>query len=417
MGESAADAVRETLAALEAPEAAVAPDRARGLRSYEASALRAHDAQKNARDEALQRRTERMKLTVRVRELRETLALPQRALPRGCWPSTSAPRGTALQEHAEAITHVAPKCLEGPAGCGRKTTRSAEANRRRGPKIEPALLALGLPVPYGPLPTEGVHDALDAQAAAMDDTLTALDACVRAIDAPLMARELDAAVHRLAAIEPSTETSAPPLDPSLVELALGVRDAWARHHRARLLPLLREALGLLGEERRAPARTAVPAERVLASLSALFPVAGCTLLSMRAAFPLESGVIERLVIDEAGQCAPVYAIPALLRAKRALCTGDTAQLPPVYTLSDAVDDRLSAGFAREAVTPFRMATSSLTSAQAVAAMRTDETALVEHFRSQPDIVALASSWSGYHLDVRTLPRSLTAVSPRNSRRR
>ncbi|HRG99979.1 MAG TPA: C-terminal helicase domain-containing protein, partial [Polyangiaceae bacterium] len=38
--------------------------------------------------------------------------------------------------------------------------------------------------------------------------------------------------------------------------------------------------------------------------------------------------------------------------------------------------------------------------------------LVEHFRSQPAIVALASRWSGYRLDVRTRPRALTEVSPR-----
>ena len=38
--------------------------------------------------------------------------------------------------------------------------------------------------------------------------------------------------------------------------------------------------------------------------------------------------------------------------------------------------------------------------------------LIEHFRSQPEIVALASCFSGYSLDVRTAPRSLGTVSRR-----
>jgi superfamily I DNA and/or RNA helicase len=123
-------------------------------------------------------------------------------------------------------------------------------------------------------------------------------------------------------------------------------------------------------------------------------------------------VIDRLVVDEAGQCAPVYAVPALARASRALLTGDVAQLPPVYTLDDRVDERLARGLSAEAVDPFRMGTSSVTSAQRHGESRAaSHRTLVEHFRSQPEIVALASAWSGYALDVRTPRRSLTAVCP------
>lgn len=203
---------------------------------------------------------------------------------------------------------------------------------------------------------------------------------------------------------------APEPDPSLVEPALAVRDAWAWTHRAKLLAPLREALGLALEERLP--RPGRPLPRVLADLAPLFPVAGCTLLSFRAAFPMEEALIDRLVVDEAGQCAPVYAVPALARARRALFTGDTAQLPPVYTLADDADERLAAGLSSEALAPFRMGCSSATSAQAVAAGRvSEELCLTEHFRSQPEIVALASAWSGYHLEVRTPPRSLLELSP------
>jgi superfamily I DNA and/or RNA helicase len=119
------------------------------------------------------------------------------------------------------------------------------------------------------------------------------------------------------------------------------------------------------------------------------------------------------VIDEAAQCAPIYAVPALARARRALLTGDTAQLPPVYTLDPRVDDRLARGLNETAVAPFRMGAASTSSAQATAEPRTRaRLALVEHFRSQPAIVALASRWSGYDLDVRTASRSLREISPR-----
>lgn len=209
----------------------------------------------------------------------------------------------------------------------------------------------------------------------------------------------------------ASEPEAPALDTELYDLAIAVRDAWAKKHRLALV------------QRLAAARDAVRAEwsdargkplpMALRELAALFPVAGCTLLSMRASFPLGSGVIDRLVIDEAAQCAPIYAVPALARARRAMLTGDVAQLPPVYTLAPHVDERLAKGLDAAALAPFRMSAESTASAQAVAEPRARaRLSLTEHFRSQPEIVALASRWSGYALDVRTPPRSLAAVAPR-----
>ena len=96
-----------------------------------------------------------------------------------------------------------------------------------------------------------------------------------------------------------------------------------------------------------------------------------------------------------------------------MLTGDIAQLPPVYTLDPRVDERLASGLDEAAVAPFRMSAVSTSSAQAVAEPRArTRLSLTEHFRSQHEIVALASRWSGYALDVRTRPRSLADVSPR-----
>lgn len=203
---------------------------------------------------------------------------------------------------------------------------------------------------------------------------------------------------------------APPPDPALYDAALVVRDAWARAHRDTLAPRLSAALAMVRAERSSPRK---PLSQLLHELAPLFPIAGCTLLSMRAAFPLAPGVIERLVIDEAAQCAPVYAVPALARARRALLAGDTAQLPPVYTLDPRLDEHLARGLHEASVTPFRMGADRASSAQATAEPRARaRLTLVEHFRSQPAIVALSSCWSGYELDVRTAPRSLRAISPR-----
>ena len=245
----------------------------------------------------------------------------------------------------------------------------------------------------------------------MDAVLATLASARAAKNAPLLREEL----ARISAESHARVTEPPtfPLDPGLYESALEVREAWARAHRTTLLPRLTAARDAARGER-AEGRGR-PLSAALRELAALFPLAGCTLLSMRASFPLERDGIDRLVIDEAAQCAPIYAVPALFRARRAMMTGDTAQLPPVYTLDARVDERLSRGLPEERIGPFRMSTDSVASAQSVAESRSRmRHSLVEHFRSQPEIVALASRWSGYTLDVRTPPRSLAHVSSRLS---
>jgi len=323
----------------------------------------------------------------------------------------------ALQAHAEAARKVAPLHLRGPnASPTRAREKWQRANAKRGRVIRPMLLSLGMPDPFADLrPDEDIATALEAQYDAMQRTLVALERVERSLRAPARLRERERLETQLAALTaPASEDPAPPPDAARVEAALVLRDAWARAHRKTLLQRLQSALHLVREDE-GPARGRALSE-VLASLSGLFPLVGCTLLSMRASFALDPGVIDRLVIDEAGQCAPIYAVPALARAKRALVTGDVAQLPPVYTLDTRLDARIAEGLDAAATEPFRMGATATSSAQAVAEARAAEPrALTEHFRSQPAIVALASLWSGHTLDVRTPLRTMVSVSRRLNR--
>jgi hypothetical protein len=269
--------------------------------------------------------------------------------------------------------------------------------------------ALALPMPFGELDRASVREDIARQQVAMEATLASLAAARSMLMAPAVRAELAGITATLAVAR--REPAAPAPDPALYDAALAVRDAWARAHRDVLLPRLAAARDAVRAEW--TAARGMPVPMALRELAALFPVAGCTLLSMRASFPLAADVIDRLVIDEAAQCAPIYAVPALARARRVMLTGDLAQLPPVYTLAAHADDRLARGLDEAAVAPFRMSATSTASAQAVAEPRARaRLALSEHFRSQPAIVALASRWSGYTLDVRTPPRSLEDVSAR-----
>lgn len=366
-------------------------------------------------------REERAKLIVVLRARRDALVARLDKSPLALHPRLTHGMIRNAREALVAHREASGKLISMHLTCAtpsidRAKHRWSEANRRRGPTMEPVLSMLSLARPYAELDEcESIEDhieELERQRDLMVRALTIFDdaeATLTRSDDERTLANIDSQLRAEESREREEESDEPP-DASLVEAALVVRDAWARTHRARLSSLLREALARVLDE---PAREIKgPLSSILASLAGLFPVAGCTLLSMRGAFSLEADVIDRLVIDEAGQCAPIYAVPALFRATRALIAGDTAQLAPVYTLDDRTDARLARGLDPEATEPFRMGASAVTSAQAVAERRAAKAlTLVEHFRSQPAIVALASTWSGYSLDVRTPPRSLSHLSP------
>ena len=366
------------------------------------------ESQKAGATETERRRT----LERRAATLREELARTSDAPPPPVELANLDAAAAALREHAEAAARLAPIHLDGKApSIKRAIEKWARANALRAPRIEPVLVALGLGMPFGDLDRGDPREDIARQHAAIEATLASLADARSRLTAPALRSELGAVTAELGVV--AKGPTAPPLDPALYDAALALRDAWARAHRDVLLPRLATARDAARAEWTEARGKPVPL--ALRELAALFPLAGCTLLSMRASFQLGADVIDRLVIDEAAQCAPIYAVPALARARRVMLTGDLAQLPPVYTLAAHTDDRLARGLDEAAVTPFRMGVTSTASAQAVAEPRARaRLALTEHFRSQHAIVALASRWSGYTLDVRTPPRSLEDLSPRLS---
>lgn len=62
----------------------------------------------------------------------------------------------------------------------------------------------------------------------------------------------------------------------------------------------------------------------------------CTALSTQHNFPLESGLFDLVIVDEASQCSLAAVLPLAYRAKRLAVVGDPYQLNPIISLSDGL---------------------------------------------------------------------------------
>jgi RecA/RadA recombinase len=195
---------------------------------------------------------------------------------------------------------------------------------------------------------------------------------------------------------------------ALFEAAVRAREAWAFAHAERLVDALDAAVEGLRDERTLRGFFRDEPEHA-ARLTQLFGIWGCTLLSLGNLLAPEPGSIEHLIIDEAGQCHPAHAISGLLRARRAMVLGDVHQLTPVIELGEDDEARmrhtLRLQLAPSTLAPFRVHNKAEASAQSVADLAVQERrALIDHFRCQPDIIALSNELCGYGLRVHT-PRA------------
>jgi very-short-patch-repair endonuclease/RecA/RadA recombinase len=77
----------------------------------------------------------------------------------------------------------------------------------------------------------------------------------------------------------------------------------------------------------------------------------CTALTAHSNFPLESGLFDLVIVDEASQCSLAAVLPLAYRAKRLAVVGDPYQLNPIVSLSDGLLQEIAtqAGFDNDAL--------------------------------------------------------------------
>ncbi len=68
----------------------------------------------------------------------------------------------------------------------------------------------------------------------------------------------------------------------------------------------------------------------------------CTALTAESNFPLESGLFDLVIVDEASQCNLAAVLPLAYRAKRLAVVGDPCQLNPIVSLSDGLLQEIAA---------------------------------------------------------------------------
>lgn len=201
------------------------------------------------------------------------------------------------------------------------------------------------------------------------------------------------------------------LEPQLHELfqaTCDVRELWAARNKKPLLDSLQRAVAACKAQK--SLRSLLTASKGPGVwLQRLFPVWGCTLLSLGNNFPPELESLSKVVIDEAGQCHSAYAVSAMVRAQAVLVIGDTNQLEPVVELSAADEARLLKSVkARhlEDLKPYRVFEGSYTSAQSVAdRVVLSRPVLIDHFRCQVEIAEVCEQLCNYGLVTRTPRRS------------
>ena len=62
----------------------------------------------------------------------------------------------------------------------------------------------------------------------------------------------------------------------------------------------------------------------------------CTALSAGSNFPLEAGLFDLVIVDEASQCSLAAVLPLAYRARRLAAVGDPCQLQPIVPLGDGI---------------------------------------------------------------------------------
>ena len=152
--------------------------------------------------------------------------------------------------------------------------------------------------------------------------------------------------------------------------------------------------------------------REFPAASETLPLWCVTNLSARWSLPLEPGLFDLIIIDEASQCDIASAWPLLFRARRAVVIGDSRQLRHVTSVSPERSRQLAALTQLPLDTFDRTdyATSSLFDCAAATVGQEAVLALDGHYRSHPDIIGFPNNqW--YDGAIRVLTDSASLVLP------
>lgn len=124
------------------------------------------------------------------------------------------------------------------------------------------------------------------------------------------------------------------LDHERVKVGRELLQAEWKHRSERVPPQARTTASLVAQN-----LAGSGLKQSLKHLLPLLPVWSVTNLSARRSFPLEAGLFDLLIVDEASQSDIASIVPLLFRAKRALIIGDPNQLTHITCLRDQREAR------------------------------------------------------------------------------
>ena len=135
----------------------------------------------------------------------------------------------------------------------------------------------------------------------------------------------------------------------------------------------------------------------------MFPVWGVTNLSARTNLPLQHGLFDLLIVDEASQCDVASALPLAYRAKRMMVIGDRHQLIHVSNLRESQDQELARSVGLTGDQYLNLGYRSVSLFDLAARLVGERQLLLEeHYRSREAIIRFSNDlFYGSRLIIRT----------------
>ncbi|MGB3491942.1 MAG: AAA domain-containing protein [Elainellaceae cyanobacterium] len=158
-------------------------------------------------------------------------------------------------------------------------------------------------------------------------------------------------------------------------------------------------------------------DKLCKSLSLMFPVITCTLLSIRNMLPWVKECVDRVIVDESGMIPLHYTFPLLVRSRKSIVVGDPLQIEPIMNQTQqTLDQYFQESFINQSLTQtdyYRYSPSETDTAttyhRAAGATGEDNNIgqgirLLEHYRCEPNIIAYCERIAKYGLIPKKAPK-------------